>query len=53
MGITLGANYKMVLNVILLNKLEEICGLRKPLEASGGLTSRVNKRYVSSRVTSK
>ena len=29
------------------------CGLRKPLEAAVGLTSRANKRYVSSKVTSK
>ena len=30
-----------------------MCGLRKPLEAAVGLTSRANMRYVSSKVRSK
>ena len=55
-GIKLGVNivctYKIAYNVILIKRLKEICGVRKPLEAAVGLTSRANKRYVSPKVTS-
>ena len=57
MSIILGVNtvcpHKVVYNVILMNGLKEICGLRKPLEVAVGLTSRANMRNVSSKVTSK
>ena len=42
----------MVYNVILMNDYQEICDLRKPLEAAVGLTSRANKLYASLKVTS-
>ena len=45
--------YKMVYNVILMNEYEKECNLRKPLEAAGGLTSRANKCYASSKRKSK
>ena len=45
-GIILGVNavftWKTVYKVILMNGSKEICGLRKPLEAAVGLTSRAN-----------
>ena len=53
----LGANavctQKMVYKVILINGYKEICGLTKQLEVAVGLTSRTNRRYVNSKVTSK
>ena len=43
----------MVHNASLMNGKKEIRGLKKPLEAAVGLTSRANSRYLSSKVTSK
>ena len=44
----------MVYHVIFHNeRTKEICSLREPLGHAVGLTPRANKRYVSSKVTSK
>ena len=41
--------YKIICN----EWIKDICGLRKPLEAAVGLTSRANQRYVRMKMTSK